>query len=48
MKLTPVLTNPKKSIDEILNYYMGKNTPERQVFIIENLKLEEELIPDEA
>ena len=47
MKLTPVMTNPKKSIDEILSYYMGKNTPDRQKFIIENLKLEEELIAEE-
>lgn len=43
IKLTPVITNPKKSIDAILDYYMGKNTPERQKFIIENLRLEEEL-----
>ena len=43
IKLTPVITNPKKSIDTILDYYMGKNTPERQKFIIENLRLEEEL-----
>ena len=28
------------SIDDILSYYMGKNTPARQVFIIENLKIE--------
>ena len=28
-----------KSIEEILNFYMGKNTPERQGFIINNLKL---------
>ena len=46
IKLTPVITNPKKSIDAILDYYMGKNTPDRQKFIIENLRLEEELEPE--
>jgi topoisomerase-4 subunit B len=31
-----------KSIEEILIFYMGKNTPERQGFIIDNLKVEED------
>lgn len=44
MKLTPVLISPKQSIDDILTYYMGKNTPDRQKFIIQNLKVEEELV----
>jgi topoisomerase IV subunit B len=34
------------SIDHILDYYMGKNTPERQDFIVENLRLELEEIED--
>ncbi len=46
MKLTPVMTSPEKSIDDILSYYMGKNTPDRQKHIIENLRLEEELEVD--
>ena len=29
-----------QSIEEILTYYMGKNTPSRQEFIIENLRVE--------
>lgn len=28
------------SIEELLAFYMGKNTPDRQKFIIENLKVE--------
>jgi len=33
-----------KSISELLSFYMGKNTPERQKFIIDNLKVELDLI----
>jgi topoisomerase-4 subunit B len=36
------------SIPEILEYYMGKNTPERQQFIINNLRLEEELTEEKS
>ena len=41
MKLVPVISKGKTPIQETLSYYMGKNTPERQQFIIENLKIEE-------
>jgi topoisomerase-4 subunit B len=30
--------------DELLSFFMGKNTPERQEFIIENLRVEKDLI----
>ncbi len=40
IKLEPVILQDKTNIDDILSYYMGKNTPDRQVFIIENLKVE--------
>ena len=43
IRLEPVLLKNDFSIDEILQFYMGKNTPDRQVFIIENLKVEEDL-----
>jgi topoisomerase-4 subunit B len=46
MKLVPVISKGKIPIQETLSYYMGKNTPERQQFIIENLKIEKELIND--
>ncbi len=40
IKLDQVVLGDKVKIEELLNYYMGKNTPERQVFIIDNLKVE--------
>ena len=46
MKLVPVISKGKTPIQETLSYYMGKNTPDRQQFIIENLKIEEELVND--
>ena len=36
------------SIQKILTYYMGKNTPERQQFIIDNLKIEKDLVEEEV
>ena len=47
IRLEPVLMSKNKSIEEILNFYMGKNTPERQGFIIENLKVEEDYFVEE-
>lgn len=38
--LEPVILGKKTKIEDLLSYYMGKNTPERQVFIIDNLKVE--------
>jgi topoisomerase-4 subunit B len=40
IRLEPVLLQDDSSIDKILEYYMGKNTPDRQDFIIENLRFE--------
>ncbi len=40
MKLDPVLIREDTKIDDLLSYYMGKNTPQRQNFIIDNLKVE--------
>jgi topoisomerase-4 subunit B len=39
IKLEPVLIG-KESVQQLLDYYMGKNTPERQDFIIDNLRIE--------
>ena len=47
IKLEPVFLKENTNIKEILSYYMGKNTPDRQVFIIENLKIEIDEIDDE-
>ena len=43
MRLDPVIVGSDSKIEDILKYYMGKNTPERQEFIINNLKIEEDL-----
>lgn len=40
IRLDPVIVTQEVSIDKILDYYMGKNTPERQEFIINNLVVE--------
>jgi topoisomerase IV subunit B len=40
IKLQPVLLEQGDHIQQLLEYYMGKNTPDRQEFIIENLKIE--------
>jgi topoisomerase-4 subunit B len=44
MRLDPVILSKDSSINDILSFYMGKNTPERQGFIIDNLKVEEDLL----
>ncbi len=43
IRLEPVLIDQKASIQEMLSYYMGKNTQERQEFIIENLRVEKDV-----
>ena len=43
MRLEPVRMPEHKSIKELLSFYMGKNTPDRQTYIVENLRVEEEL-----
>jgi topoisomerase-4 subunit B len=40
IRLQPVLIGPDTPIENLLEFYMGKNTPDRQKFIIENLKIE--------
>ena len=47
IRLEPVILTKDKSIEEILEFYMGKNTPDRQGFIIENLKVEEDYFEEE-
>lgn len=47
MRKQPVLVMPETHIQQVLEYYMGKNTPQRQDFIIENLKVELDLVEEE-
>lgn len=44
MKKDPVMMLPDTHIQQLLEYYMGKNTPSRQDFIIDNLKIEVDLV----
>ncbi|MEO6547927.1 MAG: DNA topoisomerase IV subunit B [Ferruginibacter sp.] len=48
MKLQPVMMLPDTHIQQLLEYYMGKNTPSRQDFIIDNLKVELDLVAGEG
>lgn len=48
MRLEPVRLKRNDSVKDFLNFYMGKNTPDRQEFIIENLRFEEYLVEGEA
>ncbi|MGB1517643.1 MAG: DNA topoisomerase IV subunit B [Crocinitomicaceae bacterium] len=47
MKLEPVMLTKEASIETILSYFMGKNTQERQEFIINNLRNEDNLKPED-
>ena len=48
IRLDPVMLDKEMSIDQLLTFYMGKNTPDRQKFIIENLKVELDVVEDGA
>lgn len=46
IRLDPVLIGKDTAVSNLMQFYMGKNTPDRQKFIIENLKVEKDL-PEE-
>ena len=48
IRLSPVILETNTSIEELLSYFMGKNTPDRQKFIIENLKIEKDELEEAA
>jgi len=48
IRLEPVILNKDYPLEKTLSYYMGKNTPERQQFIVEHLRVEKDWIPAEA
>ena len=43
MRLEPIIIGKELSVEEVLTFYMGKNTPDRQEFIIDNLIVEKDL-----
>ena len=47
MRLEPVRMKKNDAVNGYLEFYMGKNTPDRQDFIIENLRVEEDLVDEE-
>ena len=47
MRLEQVTLHKTDQVQKLLQYYMGKNTPERQNFIIDNLVIEEDRPEDE-
>jgi topoisomerase-4 subunit B len=46
IRLQPIILDDKVSIKKLLTFYMGKNTPDRQTFIIDNLKIEKDLVEE--
>ena len=46
IRLEPVMMDKAISIEELLKFYMGKNTPDRQGFIIDNLRVELDLVEE--
>lgn len=47
IRLDPIILNKETKIADLLSFYMGKNTPDRQNFIIDNLKIEKDLVFDD-
>ena len=48
IRLEPVMITKDAGVQELLDFYMGKNTPGRQQFIIENLKVEKDVVKEES
>ena len=46
IRLEPVLLRKETSVPQLLEYYMGKNTPERQDFIINHLRVEKNVVEE--
>lgn len=46
IRLEPVILQPETKIKDLLRFYMGKNTPDRQEFIIDKLRVEKDLIKE--
>jgi topoisomerase IV subunit B len=48
IRLEPVILEKEATIPKLLTYYMGKNTPERQRFIIDNLRIEKDIVEEDT
>lgn len=47
IRLDPVMIGKDFTVEQLLQFYMGKNTPQRQKFIIENLRVEPDVVDEE-
>lgn len=47
IRLDPIIIKQDSDIDKLLSFYMGKNTPERQKFIIDKLRVEKDIVEEE-
>ncbi|MEP3390447.1 MAG: DNA topoisomerase IV subunit B [Reichenbachiella sp.] len=47
IRLEPVILRKDTKIEDLLKFYMGKNTPDRQNFIIDKLRVEKDLVEEE-
>ncbi|WP_143961392.1 DNA topoisomerase IV subunit B [Litoribacter populi] len=47
IRLEPIILGKDTKIADLLTFYMGKNTPNRQNFIIDNLKIEKDIVKEE-
>lgn len=47
IRLDPIILNKDTKIADLLGFYMGKNTPDRQLFIIDNLKVEKDIVHED-
>ncbi len=48
IRLKPVMLSSEAEIKKLLTYYMGKNTPDRQLFIIDNLRVEKDVVEEKV
>jgi topoisomerase IV subunit B len=48
IRLDPIILNKETSINQLLTFYMGKNTPDRQDFIVERLRIEKDIVEEVA
>lgn len=46
IRLEPIILNKETKIESLLRFYMGKNTPDRQNFIIDKLRIEKDLVEE--
>ncbi|HAA12298.1 MAG TPA: DNA topoisomerase IV [Cytophagales bacterium] len=46
IRLEPIILNKETKINQLLTFYMGKNTPDRQQFIIQKLRVEKDMVED--